>query len=185
MPNIWFSAIWNTLFKKQKSPWDIIMNFVSAITYITILILVLQQCNNLNNNWKLTTDEYYDSLNQYRSICDLTKENNNRKLLQVCKELTIIINTSPFARAIDKTISSWHSCITMPCSQLLLSISTSLEYKIILILICLYFFTRFYQLFNYTKRKSIKFQDYLRGQYTNKFIQQDMLNNGYIIKKDL
>lgn len=187
LPSVWFSSCFKTVFKKHKSGWDIINTFISSVVFLTFFIIICQQFVILNTTWQHTTDEYHDALKEYKSICDLTKENNNKNLLSECKELTNKINTYPIIRAIYRVINGWHSCITMPCTQLLSNIANNFEYKIIIIIIAIFLSNWLYNIFTFTKQKTESFQDYFRVRDTNNYIEKSMMNpNNYniITKKE-
>jgi hypothetical protein len=155
--------------KMRMTMWNMFIVLMKVVVISLVSVIILQQLVDLNTSWAQKIQERENKIQRWKHDCgDPIKPPIDPDIIEICNQLKIVINASPFTRALSKVIHSWNSCITMPCSEVLSRMATHLELKLLaacVIIVVLHYMYRFY---GYTKVKGNKLKDYIQAKHTMK-----------------
>lgn len=155
--------------KMKMRLWNIFLMLMKVVVISLISVVFLHQLASLNETWSQKIQERDSKLLRWKHDCgDPTKPPMDPDIIEICNQLKVVVDTSPFIRALSKVIYSWNSCVTMPCSDLLNKMSSNLEFKLLAICVAIVIIHYTYRFIGFTKTKSNKLKDYLQTKYTMK-----------------
>ena len=123
---------------------DTLLYLIYCIINAVILTNVIIQLNSLHSQYNKEIEKTSRDINTLElcrngKITTTDKENDSNhkneysdEFDEVCRKAEITLTMHPMTRAIKHVISSWHSCINIPCEELISEIFKRLEYKIYL-----------------------------------------------------
>lgn len=167
--------------KKMKiTLWNMFIVLMKVIVVSLLSVIILQQLADLSAQWAQKTQERDNKIQRWKHDCgDPIKPPIDPDIIEICNQLKIVINASPFTRALSKVISSWNSCITMPCSELLTRMSTHLELKLLAACVIIVILHYMYRVYGYTKTGGSKLKDYLQVKHTMKQLEMMKRNQQF------
>jgi hypothetical protein len=161
----------------KKKLWTIFLQTMNSVFILFVVIIISQQVFLVNTTWNEKIQERESKLKQWNYDCgDVSKPPMNSDIIEICNHLRIIVNSSPFIRALSKVVHGWNSCLTMPCSQLVQSILSQTELKILFVFIAIAIIHHIYRICSYTKKKTFKLRDFLQTQHTLKKQTQQFMH---------
>lgn len=185
MPTFWINLIKELIWfdgeettcntkKTKRCVTDVFMLVVKmAMTWLFFVVLT-QQLTLINTTWGIKVVQYEKAALEYvQHQCGHMKTTNVQFIAE-CERLSVVMRVSPLVAAITSVINSWNSCLTMPCTQLLHTISNHYEYKFLFILVSIGFFYYVWKFFTATRNKAVDWQDMLRADLTRKYKKQVM-----------
>lgn len=158
--------------KSKRSIGSIFMLVVRLAMGWFLFILVSQQTTLVNLQWSIKTIQYEKACQEYAHHKCVQMQTTNVQFITECERLSVVMRVSPFSAAITSVVNEWNTCITMPCTQLVRTIATHSEYKILFILVSIGVFYYAAKFFSFTREKAVDFQDMLRVRETRKYMKQ-------------
>lgn len=151
---------WNLfLFKRGDSPTDHVRKVLHTLFLGWLLIVLSQQL-------ALYYEIYNEKLAQYAHTQQMWHEEecatySGRSVArqEECRQWAIILANSPCVTALSTLVGQWNSCLTMSCTELVLTISNNLQYKLLVILLSLAVASYLWKFLSCTRKKYRDFSD--------------------------
>ena len=112
------------------------------------VIFVGQQWVLFYQQWGLEQQAFIRAEKLYREEECQTYNGSSQARINQCILDNITINTWPITSALLKVVSSWNSCVYMPCSEIFLAVVSHWHYKILFILASLAVASYIFQFIN-------------------------------------
>jgi hypothetical protein len=155
--------------KQSMTLFNMFISLMNLVFKVYIVIVVGQQLFQLNTYWQEMITARESRLKQWHHDCgDPNKPPMNNDIMEICNQLKVVVDSSPFMRALSKLVHSWNSCV----KQCIHSISMYVESKILFL--CIFFAVAhyLYKIFGFAKNRSLKLKDFWQTQYTIKELQK-------------
>ncbi len=162
--------MWSIGTKNKGNVFLLIVNM--AMTYM-LFVIITQQITLVNSTWSTKLIQHEQAIKDYDLHRCGRMNTTNIQFINECERLSIVMSISPLMASVTAVINGWHSCIAMPCTQLVYTITNHYEYRILFLLVsfgCLYYG---YKLMSTTHDRSIVLQDMIRADITRKYKEKD------------
>lgn len=148
---------------------SIFMLFVRMAMAWCFMVVLTQQFALVNATWSVKLMEHDRNIKEYTQLQCAFIQTTNVLLIGECDRLNAAMRVTPIIAATTAVINGWNTCLTMPCTQLMYTISSHYEYKLLFLLVSFGFAYYASKFFTTTRDKTIELQDMIRAEVTRRY----------------